>query len=219
MKHLHEIQNKTVIVLERCGNEEEKKYLNNIGIDSESLISVVKNEINTNQPLLIEVNNARFMLSRDLAKKILVDNVLAKQKILFKGNKTQQREIILGVIQNFTHHFSLKECIKKVEEVVEKNNMNSPNASENIGDITVYRTVKALKEKHILDEIVLPNGEIKYEIHKEHHDHIFCKNCGNIIEFYSEEIENLQKEIAEKHGVKLYSHSLTMIGLECEKCK
>ena len=213
MRYLNEIQNKTVIVLETCETNEEEKYLRNIGIAPESLISVIKNDINSHQPLLIEVNDARFMLSRELAQKIWVADVLTNQEILFKGNKTQQREIILEVIQNFTHHFSLKECIKKVEEYI-----NSIENSEKIGDITVYRVIKTLRDKNILDEITLPNGEKKYEIHKEHHDHIFCKNCGNIIEFYSEEIENLQNEIAKKYGVKLFSHSLTMIGLECEKC-
>ena len=215
MKYLSEIEKKTVIVLETVENEEEQKYLNNIGIFPEVLISVLKNDVNINQPLLVEVNDARFILGRDIAKKILVADVLEKQEILFKGNKTQQREIILQVIQNFTHHFSLKECVKKVQEVAEKDST----ISENIGDITVYRTIKALREKKILDEIVLPSGEKKYEIHKEHHDHIFCKNCGNIIEFYSEEIEKLQNEIADKYGIKLYSHSLTMVALECEKCK
>jgi len=215
MKYLSEIEKKTVIVLETGENKEEQKYLNNIGIFPEVLISVLKNDQNINQPLLIEVNDARFMLSRDIAKKILVADVLEKQEIVFKGNKTQQREIILNVIQDFTHHFSLKECVKKVSEVAKKKS----SMFENIGDITVYRTIKALREKNILDEIILPSGEKKYEIHKEHHDHIFCKNCGNIIEFYSEEIEKLQNEIAEKHGLKLYSHSLTMISLECEKCK
>ncbi len=207
MKYLNEIENKTVIVLEIEVENEDLKYLHNIGIDSEILISVIKNSKNSSQPLLIEVNDARFMLSRDIAKKILVADILEKQEILFKGNKTQPREIILKVIQSFTKHFSLKECVEKVQ----KN-------SDKIGEITVYRVIKTLKEKYILDEITLPSGEKKYEIKKEHHDHIFCKNCGNIIEFYSEEIEKLQNEIAKKHKVKLFSHSLTMIGLECEKC-
>jgi len=214
MKYLNEIQNKTVIVLETCETEAEEKYLRNIGIAPECLISVIKNDTHSHQPLLIEVNDARFMLSRELAQKIWVADVLTKQEILFKGNKTQQREIILEVIQNFTHHFSLKECIQVVQESIE----NKEN-KEKIGDVTVYRVIKTLRDKNILDEITLPNGEKKYEIHKEHHDHIFCKNCGNIIEFYSEEIENLQNKIAKKYGVKLFSHSLTMIGLECERCK
>ena len=208
MKNLSEIKNKTVMVLETSENSEEKKYLKSIGIFPETLISVLKNSEISGQPLLIEVNGSRFMISREVAKKIFVVDVLEKQEVLFKGNKTQQREIILHVIQEFSDHFSLKECVQKAQE-----------KDETIGNITVYRTIKKLREKDILEEIVMPNGEKKYEIHKEHHDHIFCKNCGNIIEFYSEEIEALQEKIAEQHGVKLFSHSLTMIGLECNKCK
>lgn len=208
MKSLDLIQNKTVMVLESSENDEEKKYLQSIGIAPESLISVIKNNQSSHQPLLIEVQGSRFMLSREVAKKIIVVDVLEKQDLLFKGNKTQQREYILEVIQEFSDHFSLKECVKKCQE-----------KDSSIGEITVYRTIKKLREKNILEELVMPSGEKKYEIHKEHHDHIFCKNCGNIIEFYSEEIENLQKKIAENYHVTLFSHSLTMIGVECEKCR
>lgn len=214
MKYLNEIEGKTVIVLETSANAEEKKYLHNIGITAESLVSVVKNNKNSNNPLLIEVDNARFMIDKDLAKKIYVDDMLSQQEIIFSGNKTRQRDLILEVIQKESGHFSLKECIAHVQSY-----QKEKGETQKIGGITVYRVIKVLKEKNILDEIVLPSGEKQYEIHKGHHDHIFCKNCGNIIEFYSEEIERLQNEIAHKYGVELYSHSLVMIGLQCEKCR
>ncbi len=207
MQPLAHIKNKTVMVLETSENAEEKKYFESIGIVPEALVTVVKNSENSAQPLLIEVHDARFMLARDVAKKVCVADVLEHQEKIFKGNKTQQREIILEVLQSFSQHFSLKECVHAVQK-----------KDENIGEITVYRTIKTLKEKDILEEIILPSGEKKYEICKGHHNHIFCKNCGNILEFYSQELEDLEHQIAEKYNVKLISHTMTLIASECEKC-
>jgi len=44
----------------------------------------------------------------------------------------------------------------------------------------------------------------------EHHDHMVCVETGEVIEFFSEEIERLQHEIAEEHGFELLDHSLVL---------
>jgi Fur family ferric uptake transcriptional regulator len=44
----------------------------------------------------------------------------------------------------------------------------------------------------------------------EHHDHMVCVETGEVVEFFSEEIEKLQREVAEKHGFELLDHSLVL---------
>ena len=44
----------------------------------------------------------------------------------------------------------------------------------------------------------------------EHHDHMVCVETGDVIEFYSDEIEELQQRIAEKHGYEIEDHSLVL---------
>jgi Fur family ferric uptake transcriptional regulator len=208
MKTLDQFDTQTVMILDISASAEEKKYLNGIGIFPEILVTIIKNKKQSPQPLLVEISDSRFMIGREVAKKISAVEVLENQEVIFKGNKTQQREIILEVLKEFSMHFSLKECVEAVQK---KDN--------HIGEITVYRTIKTLKEKNILEEIELPDGTKKFEICKGHHDHIFCQNCGNIIEFYSEEIENLQKKIAKEHGISLISHQMTLVGSNCKKCR
>jgi Fur family ferric uptake transcriptional regulator len=44
----------------------------------------------------------------------------------------------------------------------------------------------------------------------EHHDHMVCSETGAVVEFHNEEIERLQKEVAEAHGFELVGHSLVL---------
>lgn len=208
MKSLEQFEEKSVMVLDIEGNEEEKKHLNGIGIFPETIITIIKNNKKSEQSMLIEIHDSRFLLGKSLAQKVSAVRVLEHQELIFKGNKTQQREVILEVLQEFSNHFSLKECAEAVEK-----------KDKSIGEITVYRTIKALREKNIIEEIELPDGSKKFEICKGHHDHIFCKNCGNIIEFYSEEMEQLQEKIAKEYGVSLISHQMTLVGSDCEQCR
>lgn len=209
MKPLSQFPPKTnVFVLELNGSEEDSRHLKGIGICPESLVTVIKNDINTDKPVVIEVQGVRFLLDRESADIIISSSALENQEAIFHGNKTKQRDLILDVLQKFPSHFSLKEFTHAVQKV-----------DPNIGEITVYRTLKALLEKEILQEITLPDGEKKFEIQKGHHDHIFCKNCGNIIEFYNPELEKMQQQIAKDHGVSLVSHTMTLVVASCKECQ
>lgn len=194
-------------VLEMETSEEETQYLEGIGISPESLIMVQKNSEKSQDPVIIEVQDAQFMIGRDIAKKVLISPALEHQDVIFQGNKTKQRELILECVSAFPGHFSLKQCVRSVQEKDEK-----------VGEITVYRTLKTLIEKHIIEEIELPDGSRKMELMKGHHDHIFCKNCNNIIEFYNAEIEALQKKVAEENGVTMISHTMALIASSCPEC-
>jgi Fur family transcriptional regulator, ferric uptake regulator len=196
-----------LFVLDISANKEEKKYLEGIGVFPESLITVIKNTPESANPVLIEVHESQFMIGRDLSKEIFLSPALEQEGIIFQGNKTEPRKIILNALKNFTGHFTIRECINTIQ----KNH-------KNIGEITIYRAIKILVEKKILSEIELPDGTKKMELLKGHHDHIFCQNCGNIIEFYDSDIEELQRKIAQKNNVELVAHKVILIAGHCPKC-
>lgn len=50
-----------------------------------------------------------------------------------------------------------------------------------------------------------------------HHDHLICTKCGNILEFESRQMENLQVEIAALHGFHMLQHKMEIYGL-CSHC-
>jgi len=83
---------------------------------------------------------------------------------------------------------------------------------------TVYRTVKLFEEAGIVSKHDFKGGKSRYEqAPEEHHDHLIDVNSGEITEFVNEEIEKLQKQVAEKLGYKLVDHRLELYGSKIKK--
>ena len=134
-----------------------------------------------------------------------------EQKCLAKGVKlTEQRKIIAKIISESkveygeSDHPDVDELYKRVSKVDPK-----------ISIATVYRTVKLFEEAGILTKHDFKGGKARYEAMIEsHHDHLIDIKTGEIIEFVDEEIEKLQKKVAEKYGYKLVDHKLELYGVK-----
>ena len=73
---------------------------------------------------------------------------------------------------------------------------------------TIYRTLDVLVKNKLIRKMDLGEGHNLYEfrIKDEHHDHMICEDTGKIIEFYNEDLENLQEKIAREHGYRVVRH-------------
>ena len=72
-----------------------------------------------------------------------------------------------------------------------------------------------LEKVGILVKSTFEDGKAVFEInHGRHHDHLICMECGEVEEFVDEEIEKLQKRVAEKYGYKLVDHKLELYGVK-----
>lgn len=121
---------------------------------------------------------------------------------------TQQRVQILDVVRTGPSHFTAQEVF---EIISEKN--------PDIGFATVYRFLKKLSEHHFVTEVRMGGMPARYEwAAKAHHDHLTCTQCGCIVEFENQKIEDLQEKIANRHGFKLTHHILELYGL-CGECQ
>src|SRR3569623_938187 len=79
---------------------------------------------------------------------------------------------------------------------------------------TVYRTVRLFEEAGILERHDFGDGRARYEAAAEtHHDHLIDVETGKVIEFADDELEALQKKIAEKLGFRLVDHRLELYGV------
>ena len=142
----------------------------------------------------------------------MVDTI--EQKCLDKGVKlTEQRKIIARVISESkaeygeSDHPDVDELYNRVSKIDPK-----------ISIATVYRTVKLFEEAGILTKHDFKGGKARYEAMIEsHHDHLIDIKSGEIIEFVDEEIENLQKKVAEKYGYTLVDHKLELYGVKKSK--
>tara|TARA_Y100001970_G_C14133267_1_gene802888 strand:- start:383 stop:811 length:429 start_codon:yes stop_codon:yes gene_type:complete len=134
-----------------------------------------------------------------------------EQKCIEKGVKlTDQRKIIAKVMSESkktygeSDHPDVDELYKRVSKVDPK-----------ISIATVYRTVKLFEESGILTKHDFKGGKARYEaINESHHDHLIDIKTGEIIEFVDDEIEKLQKKVAEKYGYDLVDHKLELYGVK-----
>jgi len=91
------------------------------------------------------------------------------------------------------------------------------------GDIsraTVYRTLDLLVQSGLVRKNSLGSSHANYEAARgnEHHDHLICLNCNQVIEFFRADLETLQVTICAERGFKPLHHSLQIFGL-CSDCK
>ena len=76
---------------------------------------------------------------------------------------------------------------------------------------TVYRTVRLFEEAGIIEKHDFGDGRARYEeMQDEHHDHLIDIKNGKVIEFSNDEIEQLQRMVADKLGYKLVDHRLEL---------
>ena len=124
----------------------------------------------------------------------LLKEVLKKEGLRF----TKQRLAVWDEIKDSNEHHDAD----KIYENIKSKNLNVSRA-------TVYRTLDILAKNKFIRKLDVGDGRIRYEakISKDHHDHMICLETGKIIEFFDEDLENLQDKIAKKHGYKVMRHT------------
>ena len=128
-----------------------------------------------------------------------------EQKCISKGVKlTDQRRLIARTMSEADDHPDVDELYNRVSKI-----------DSRISIATVYRTVKLFEETGILAKHDFKGGKARYEEMREsHHDHLIDIKSGEIIEFVDDEIEKLQKKVAEKYGYDLVDHKLELYGIK-----
>ena len=115
---------------------------------------------------------------------------------------TLPRLKILEVLQDpECHHVSAEDLYKKLIDI-----------GEEIGLATVYRVLNQFDDAGIVTRHNFEGGKSVFELTQHHHDHLICLDCGKVIEFTDDAIEVRQRNIAERHGIKLSNHSLYLYG-------
>tara|TARA_B100000029_G_scaffold511326_1_gene605044 strand:+ start:3619 stop:4029 length:411 start_codon:yes stop_codon:yes gene_type:complete len=131
-----------------------------------------------------------------------------EQKCIKKGVRlTDQRKLVAKVMSESQDHPDVDELHKRVSKI-----------DKRISIATVYRTVKLFEESGIVAKHDFKGNKARYEkAPEEHHDHLIDINTGEITEFVNEDIEKLQKQVAEKLGYKLVDHRLELYGSKIKK--
>lgn len=84
-------------------------------------------------------------------------------------------------------------------------------SGEELGLATVYRVLTQFERAGLVARHNFEGGTAVFELaDRTHHDHMVCLETGRVVEFYDERIEQLQREIASKHGYEIEDHSLVL---------
>jgi len=123
--------------------------------------------------------------------------------------RSRQRDRIAETFFAMGGHVSVEELVARVRRV-----------DPRVSVATVYRTMKVLSDCGLAMARQFGGGQTRYEAAagREHHDHMICTRCGEIVEFANEKIESLQELVARRHGFEVELHKLELYG-RCARCR
>lgn len=138
-----------------------------------------------------------------------------KEMLKDKGLKvTNQRLLVLEVLS------SQRDKHMTAEDIYELVKEDYPE----IGLATIYRTVQLLLDMQLVDRINLDDGCVRYEIGdlfegepRHHHHHLICRDCGNVIPFKNDLLDELEDYIEKQMGFHVLDHELKLYG-QCREC-
>jgi Fur family transcriptional regulator, ferric uptake regulator len=124
---------------------------------------------------------------------------------------TKQRQILLELIDKTGQHLDAERLFQLAKQQDPKFNR-----------VTVYRTLKILKNGGLVDELDLMHyggDQHYYETRlKQEHAHVICLQCGKVEEFFGEPLQRLRKQIESHFGFQILL-ARTEVGGYCAHCR
>lgn len=114
---------------------------------------------------------------------------------------TRPRRIILEILSATEDHPDAMEIFQRASAI-----------DSGISLSTVYRTMKLLEGMGAIHRHAFEGGPARFEQASGHHDHLIDLDTGDVIEFHSRRIEELQQEIARSLGYDIVHHRLELYG-------
>jgi len=125
-----------------------------------------------------------------------------EQQCINAGLKmTEQRRVILQVLNNSADHPSVEAVYQRAREV-----------DPAISIATVYRTLHLLDEMNLVKRHDFNENYSRFEVNLEHHHHLIDLETGKVIEFQYNDLETLKERIAKELGYDLVDHRLELYG-------
>jgi Fur family ferric uptake transcriptional regulator len=122
---------------------------------------------------------------------------------------TRQRRLVLAEVLGRTDHFDAEAIERSLEA-----------AGQRVSLATVYRTLGLLADAALIREAPRRDGRAYYEVAfgSTHHDHMVCVECGRVIEFCDQQIEDQQRRVCREYGFGPIDHRMQIRGV-CRDCR
>ena len=138
----------------------------------------------------------------------MVQNNDVVARLSQKGYRiTPQRLMILDAINGASGHVSAEEIFESIRQTYPGLNIS-----------TVYRTLELLKEMGLVTETDMGDGRVRFHsAGHEHHHHLICSVCGQVIDLDEEVLAPLATTLKEKYGFWADLHHMAIFG-RCKNC-
>lgn len=121
---------------------------------------------------------------------------------------TPQRRAVIGSIASSPDHLTPAAIYEKVHQ-----------ERPDIGLVTIYRTLEILAKLGLICELHAGGSCRSYTISApEHHHHLICSSCGDVIDFTGHDLSPLEKRLSRETGFEIEGHLLEFIG-RCQNCQ
>lgn len=123
---------------------------------------------------------------------------------------TRTRSAVLKVLEKTQYPLSASELYEKLEK-----------EKISIDLATVYRNLIVLRDLGFISQLELHHeGQFRYEVQqgREHHHHIRCRGCGQIVDLLLCPLKKLTLLIEKETQYVVHEHTLEFGGL-CPKCQ
>lgn len=127
-----------------------------------------------------------------------------------KGQRqTEQRRFLIGEVFEQHGHFDADDLVARLPD------KGQPNY---VSPATVYRTLKEFVDAGLLNAFQLEGRTIyEFDYGYPEHDHLYCTECQQLVEFQSEAMDKIRDQTAAEHGFRVTGHQLLITGV-CRPC-
>ena len=121
---------------------------------------------------------------------------------------TSQRALILEIIGQGGGHLDADEIYRRARAVQPRLSLS-----------TVYRTLKALKEPGLIQELHLDDSHHYYEaMSAGKHHHLLCLGCGKVVEFEYPISRYIRRNIPAARDFQIVDAEIRLMGY-CSQCQ
>lgn len=121
---------------------------------------------------------------------------------------TRERSTIVEAVFAEHDHFDAEQLARQLDD-----------GPDRVSRSTVYRTLEQMVDAGMLRSVARQDGRTVYEHDYGYpqHDHLYCQICDKLIEFSSDELQELREAVAREHNFRVTSHRLIISGV-CNDC-
>jgi Fur family ferric uptake transcriptional regulator len=113
--------------------------------------------------------------------------------------------------------FSRQDCALSAQQIEDR----LRGGERGVGRASIYRALELLNDQQLITRLDLGDGIARYERAEpggEHHHHLICDHCGQLVAFDDPGLERAIDRISDRLGMRVNHHDVVLRGA-CPDCE